>query len=251
MLITEPLFYLCAIPAVLLTGISKGGFGGALGGLAVPLMALAISPVQAAAIMLPVLCLMDWVGLKPYWRQWDSANIRILLPGGLIGVVAGTLSFGLLSENVIRLLIGALAVLFALTNLSGFAASQKPAAPSVPKGVLWSAVSGFTSFLAHAGGPPVMMFLLPQRLDKTVYVATINLFFLVTNAVKLLPYAGLGQFSAANLVTSLLLVPLVPFGVWLGLWLHRRFDQTWFYRIAQIGLLLTGLQLIYVGTSSL
>lgn len=245
MLITDPLFYLCAISAVLLTGISKGGFGGALGGIAVPLMALAISPVQAAAIMLPVLCLMDWVGLKPYWRQWDNANLRIMIPSGLIGIVLGTLSFGLFSENIIRLLIGVLAVLFSLSNLTGFVTHQRPTRPSVAKGVIWSAIGGFTSFLAHSGGPPIMMFLLPQRLDKTVYVATINLFFLVTNAIKLVPYAGLGQFSAENLNTSLLLAPLVPIGVYVGLWLHRRFDQTWFYRITQIGLFLTGLQLIY------
>ncbi|HAQ85773.1 MAG TPA: hypothetical protein DCR78_04955, partial [Pseudomonas sp.] len=108
-----------------------------------------------------------------------------------------------------------------------------------------SSIAGFTSFVAHAGGPPIMMHLLPQQLDKLRYVATINLFFLMTNAIKLIPYAALGQFSRENLLLSLTLAPVVPFGVWAGLWLHKRIDHKLFYRIARLGMLLAGLQLIY------
>jgi len=249
MIITDPLFYAVAIPAVLLTGISKGGFGGALAGVGVPIMALAISPVQAAAILLPVLCLMDVVGVRVYLGKWDSANLKIMLPGALLGIGIGTLTFGMLSEDAIRVLIGAIALAFTLNAWFGFGSRQKPADRSVVKGTFWSAMSGWTSFLAHAGGPPVMVYMLPQRLEKTRYVATVSVFFLFVNAFKLVPYAWLGQFSAANLSTSLVLAPLVPLGVWLGLWLQNRVNTTWFYRISQACLLATGLQLIYQGTS--
>lgn len=247
MLIADPLFYAVAIPAVLLTGISKGGFGSALGGIGVPLMALAISPVQAAAILLPVLCFMDLVGVRVYLGKWDRANLAIMLPGAVLGIAAGTVSFGMLSEDAVRILIGAIAVAFTVHGWLAAGKAQPPAARSVVKGTFWSGVSGFTSFLAHAGGPPAMVYMLPQRLDKTTYVATISVFFAFVNAVKLLPYAWLGQFSAANLGTSLVLAPLVPLGVWIGLWMQRRIDTAWFYRISRLCLFGTGIQLIVQG----
>ena len=242
-------FYLAAIPAVLLTGISKGGFGGALGGLAVPLMALAISPVQAAAIMLPVLCFMDLVGFRVYFGKWDAENLKLMIPASLLGIAVGALTFGFFSEASIRILIGAIAILFTVNSWLGLASRQAPAGRSTPRGALWSGLSGFTSFVAHAGGPPAMVYLLPQQLDKVTYVATINLFFRVVNAVKLVPYAWLGQFSAENLATSLVLAPLVPLGVWLGLLLQKRVNHLVFYRITQACLLLTGLELIYQGAA--
>lgn len=247
MIITDPVFYLVAIPAVLLTGISKGGFGSAFGGISVPLMALAISPMQAAAILLPVLCFMDLVGFRVYYGKWDVANLKIMVPGALAGIAIGALTFGSIQEAQVRVAIGAVAVLFTLNQWLNLASRQAPASRSRVKGGFWAGVSGLTSFLAHAGGPPAQVYMLPQRLDKTTYVATVNLFFMILNLVKLIPYAWLGQFSAANLATSLMLAPLVPVGVKIGLSLQRRASPAWFYRVAQICLLLTGLQLIYQG----
>jgi uncharacterized membrane protein YfcA len=249
-MITDPIFYLLAVPAVLLTGLSKGGFGGALGGVAVPLMAVAISPTQAAAIMLPILCFADIFGLRLYFRKWNTAILKAMIPGALTGVALGALTFGALNEDAIRMLIGAISVIFVLMK-SLAATPAKPATPSMLKGMSLSAASGYTSFVAHAGGPPVMMYLLPQRLDKTTYVATVNIFFLLTNTVKLVPYAWLGQFSSANLIASAILAPLVPLGIWSGYWLKERVSQDMFYRIAQAGLLLTGLQLIYQGAAAI
>jgi uncharacterized membrane protein YfcA len=247
MFISDPIFYLVAIPAVLLMGISKGGFGGAFGGISVPLMALAVSPVQAAAIMLPVLCLTDLVGFRAYYGKWDLSNLKIMIPGALIGIAIGTLSFGMFTEDSIRILVGTIAVAFTLNNWFGFASRQAPAKKSVIKGTFWSGVSGYTSFIAHAGGPPAMVYMLPQRLDKITFVATLNLYFMIVNAIKLVPYIWLGQFSSTNLTTSLVLAPLVPAGVWFGLWLQRRVDHDLFYTIGQAALFLTGLQLIYQG----
>lgn len=246
-MLTDPLFYAFAIPAILLTGISKGGFGSALGGVGVPLLAVAISPVQAAAILLPILCLMDLVGFRAYYRKWDLANLRIMIPGALLGIAFGALTFGIFSESAVRILIGFIAVLFPLNNWLRLASRQAPAGRSRLKGTLWSGLSGFTSFVAHAGGPPAMVYMLPQRLDKVTFVATVSLFFMIVNAVKLVPYALLGQFSSVNLATSILLAPLAPIGVQLGLWLQHRVNHRWFYRITQSCLFITGLQLIHQG----
>jgi uncharacterized membrane protein YfcA len=236
--------FLLGVPAVLLTGISKGGFGGALGGIAVPLLALMMPPTQAAAIMLPILCMADITGLRRFYGKWDLHNLKIMLPGALVGVLIGTLSFGLLSERLIGLLIGGIAIAFFLLNVLNAAAAQAPSSPRMVKGTLLSGIAGFTSFVAHAGGPPIMMFLLPQQMDKVRYVATVNVFFLLTNAVKLVPYALLGQFTSTSLTASLALAPVVVLGVWLGIWLQSRVNHSWFYRIAWAGLLVTGVQLI-------
>lgn len=248
-MITDPYFYLFAFPAVLLTGISKGGFGGALGVVGVPLMALVISPVQAAAIMLPVLCMMDLVGVRAYLGKWDVANLKIIVPGALIGIVLGTVTFGFFSENIIRMSVGVITVAFVLNNLRQVHAGDGPSDQSRTSGTFWSSVSGFTSFLAHSGGPPIMMYLMPQRLEKIVFVGTINAFFFLTNAFKVVAYASLGQFSTQNLTTSLVLAPVVPLGVWLGLLLQQKVNKVWFYRIVQICMLLTGFLLMFQGSA--
>ena len=237
-------FFLFAVPAVLLTGLSKGGFGGALGGIAVPLLALGVAPTQAAAIMLPILCTADLVGLRAYYGKWDVANLKIMLPGALIGVLIGSLTFGMLNERIIGLLIGGIAVAFVLANLIRPPRPNPGMPPAKGTGTLFSTLAGFTSFVAHAGGPPIMMHLLPQQLDKVRYVATINVFFLLTNAVKLVPYTMLGQFTRENLLASLALAPLVPLGVWAGLWLQDKVNHQWFYRIARVGMLVAGIQLL-------
>lgn len=243
-MIADYRFYLVAIPVALLTGVSKGGFGAAMGGIGVALMALILPVPQAAAIMVPILCLSDLFGFRIYLWKWDRQNVRILIPGGLIGIGVGALTLGVLSEPAIRLVVGAIAVVFTLYRVLGAPERQPPTQPSRLKGTFWAAVSGFTSFIAHAGGPPAMIYLLPQRLEKTRYVATANLFFMTMNAAKILPYAALGQFSRTNLATSAALAPLVPLGVWLGLWMHRRVSQVWFYRVVQALLFVTGAHLV-------
>jgi uncharacterized membrane protein YfcA len=246
MIIDDPWFYVAAVPAVLLSGINKGGFGSGLGILSVPLMALAIPPLQAAAILLPMLCLMDLVGVWAYRRRWDLGNLKILLPGAMLGILAGTLTAGVLSDHIIRLLVGLIAGTFAINYYLGFVALE-PRGRHVPAGTFWGATAGYTSFLAHAGGPPLVIYLLPQRLDKTLFVGTTVIFWAVVNYVKLIPYAWLGQFDSENLATALLLCPLAPLGMWLGLRLHRLIPQLLFYRICYALTLLVGLKLVWDG----
>jgi uncharacterized protein len=249
--VENPWFYLLAIPAVLLAGISKTGFGGAFGGLAVPLLSLVISPLQAAGIMLPILCLMDLFGLRAYNQSWDRANLRIILPGAIVGIGLGIVCFDLMNEQAIRIMVGTIAVGFALTSWLELMPSRGRSGVSVEKGAIWSTVSGFTSFVAHAGGPALLVYLLPQKLDKKVFVATSVLFFMVVNYAKILPYWWLGQLSPINLETSLLLLPLAPLGVALGVWAQKRVKEAVFYRVSYALLFITGARLIYDGALKL
>lgn len=243
--VADPLFYLAAVPAVLLAGIGKGGLGG-LGILSVPLIALVAGPVQAAGIMLPILCVMDLFGLWAYRRWWSGALLAVMLPGALIGMAAGTLAFGHLDEDAVRLVIGVLAVGFAGHYWLKRLLSRPEAAaraPSRAAGVFWSGLSGFTSFLAHAGGPPVMVWLLPQRLDRLRLAGTTVVLFGIVNWVKLAPYGWLGQLNAANIGTAVVLSPLAPLGIWMGVRLTRRLNEALFYRLSYAVLLLTGVKL--------
>lgn len=250
-MITDPFFYLLAIPALLIVGIAKGGMGGGIGILGVPLMALAIGPVQAAAIMLPVLLLMDGFALHRWWGRWDLPNLRVIVPGAVAGILLGTFTFRYLSDDHIRVLIGLIAVGFVLGRiaaaLSGGPAITGPRPPRPVSGSVWGALSGFTSFGVHAGGPPINVYLLRQGLDKGAFQATCVIFFAIVNLVKLPPYAWLGQLRIDNLTTALVLSPLAPIGIRLGAWLHDRVDETWFFRFVHASLLVVGVRLIWLG----
>ncbi|WOB07181.1 sulfite exporter TauE/SafE family protein [Piscinibacter gummiphilus] len=245
-LITDPGFYLVAIPAVLLTGLAKSGFLSGFGALAVPLMALSVPVPQAAAIMLPLLLVMDATGLQQLWRQQDRALLRLLVPAGLIGIAVGTALFGVLSGKTVSAVVGALTLLFLAQRLF-FPPQAEAAVPSKPLGFVLGIASGFTSFVSHAGGPPISAYVLPLRLAPITMAATVAVFFGVVNLTKCVPYAWLGLFDMRNLATSLVLMPLAPLGVWLGVGLTRRIDPAWFYRLAYTGMFLAGAKLLYDG----
>jgi len=245
--LTNPMFYLMAIPAVLVTGVSKAGFGGGLGVMAVPLLSLVISPRQAAAIMLPLLCLTDLFGTREFWKKWDANNLKILVPSSLCGVLVGTLLFRLLDTGKVQLVIGLIAVVFSVKFWCSREVTAKAEAPDPVKGGFWGAVAGFTSFVAHAGSPPANVYLLPQRLDKTVFVATSIVFYAFLNYAKLIPYLWLGLFQLDTLQAALVLSPLVPISTRLGRWLNQRLDSRQFYRISYALLFLTGVKLIWDG----
>jgi len=246
-MIADPRFYILAAIAILVTGISKAGFGGALGGLGVPLLSLLIAPAEAAGILLPILCAMDAVGLRYFSRSLDWANLRILLPGALAGIALGTLCFGLLDQAWLLLLVGLIAVGFPLLQWSGLMRQDRPLPPSRSGGLFWSALAGFASFICHYGGPPLLVYLMPQRLEKRLFVGTTVLFFLVVNYIKLVPYYFLGQLRLANIETSLILLPLAPVGVYLGVRLQRHIKTETVYAWANILLFVTGWKLLFDG----
>ena len=248
-MLQDPLFYMMAIPAILIIGISKGGFGGALAVVAVPMLTFAVDPVLAAAILLPVLCTMDLIGVKAYWKQWDMTLIKNLIPAAVVGILLGSLSFHYFNTSAVRLLLGVIAIGFALQYW--FKRSDNKKAPSIFWGRFWSSIAGFTSFVAHAGGPPISVYLLPLKLEKSVYQATTVLFFTLINYIKLIPYFWLGQLNTDNLITSLVLLPLAFVGMYLGIVLHHRIPEQLFYRLAYVFLFITGLKLLWDGITGL
>ena len=229
-------------------GISKSGFGAGFGSLATPLMALAIPVPQAAAIMLPLLLVMDGVGVKALFQKRDRELIRLLLPAGLIGTVIGTLSFGVLSAKAVAGVVGALTLLFLAQRLLF---PPRADAPPPPRwlGFILGIASGFTSFVSHAGAPPVSAYVLPLRLAPITFTATMATFFGVINLSKWIPYAWLGLIDWRNITTSLVLVPLAPVGVWVGVRLVPYVPQVVFYRLVYLGMLLTGIKLLWDGLS--
>ena len=243
-MITEPWFYLVAAVSVLIVGIAKGGLGGGIGVVAVPLMAVFVSPAQAAAIMLPVLMVMDALALRVYWRLWDWPNLRVLLPASLVGTGLGFLTFGYLSPDGLRALVGTVALLYSVHHFVRHAPAQgRP--PHTAAGLFWGTAAGFTSFSIHAGGPPLQAYLLPQRLPRTRFQATSVLFFFWVNWSKVMPYAWLGQLSADNLGISLVLLPLAPLGIFVGRRLHDRVNDAVFFRVVHAALFVIGVKLLY------
>ena len=238
-------FYLTASIGVVLFGISKGGFAGPIAILAIPIMALSMSPVVAAAILLPILLVMDVMAMYIYWNKWDLKNIKIIIPPALFGIIIGALTFKYSSDDSIRIIIGTIAILFIL-----FSIIQKNylfLKPTKTKGIFWSLVGGYTSFLIHSGGTPVNFYLLPQKLNKTVYVSTMTIVFLIINTIKLFPYYYLNQLVVSNLNISLILSPLAPISIYLGYFLHKKVNEETFYFFIYFFLAIAGIKLIYDG----
>jgi uncharacterized protein len=249
-LLTDPWFYLVAVPAVLLYGISKGGFGGAISIVSVPMMALMMPPTQAAAILLPILVVMDALVVKAYWGVFDRRALYLLLPGAMVGVVIGYLSAEVMNEHYMRILIGVLSLLFGMQSLLGLKSfASKAHHPG--SGAVFGALAGFTSFSIHAGGPPFTMYLMPKQLSPLLFAGTAGIFFAVVNLVKLVPYYALDQFTADNLLYSLVLVPLAPLGVKLGHLLVRRSTPSFYYSVTSFCLVLVGAKLLWDGVTAL
>ena len=245
-IITDPFFYGVAVPAVLLLGISKSGFGAGFGSLAVPLMALAVTVPQAAAVLMPVLLLMDLLGIAVFRKDFDKTLLKFLVPFALVGTFIGALLFKLLDAKVVAGMVGAFTLMFLAQRLLF---PPKPDSPPPPRwlGGLLTITSGFTSFIAHAGGPPISAYVIPLRLSPVKYTATMAFLFFIVNLSKWAPYAWLGLLDMRNMSTSLVLLPLVPIGVWIGVRIARRVSPVLFYRLLYGGMFLTGCKLLWDG----
>ena len=245
--ISDLYFYLAAVPAVILVGLSKGGFGGGLALLGVPMMALVISPVAAAAILLPILLAMDAVSLYSWRGVYDRSTLLLLVPAGVAGILIGWAMAAHMSDAHVRLIVGVVAVAFVANYFLQGKRRDEPRLHNRLAGLFWGACAGFTSFIAHAGGPPFQFYVLPLRLDPKLFAGTAVVFFAIVNAIKVVPYLALGQFSATNLATSVVLMPLAPLSTLGGVWLVKRMPIDVFYKISYLTVLVVGVKLIWDG----
>lgn len=250
MILTDypPIFWVFAVIAIIMLGISKAGFGAGAAVLGTPLLSVAIPVIDAAALLLPLLIICDIFSILHYRNRFDRQCLKVLLPGALTGIALGAFFFGFFRGNqqILKTGIGLLAIGFVLYQIAknSFYTLHQNRKPEGIEGAFWGCISGFTSTLAHAGGPPVMMYLLPQKLPKDLFVGTTVIFFAAMNVTKLIPYQYLGLLKVGNLLTILILSPLTYLGVVLGIYLNKRFNDIWFNRVIYTLLLLSGLQLI-------
>ena len=248
-IITEPEFYAVAVPAVLFLGLSKGGLSG-LSMAATPLLALYLPPLEAAALLLPVLICQDAISVWVYWREISIRNLEVLLPGAALGMGLAWLFAAHMPDDAIRILIGltALAFVFYVWLRVGRAARKEC---TVLGGLFWGAVSGFASFASQGGAPPFQVFTLPQRMPKMVFVGTTAVFFAAVNVMKIVPYFMLAQFSTKNMLTSAALLPIAVAANFAGIWLVRTVPTAQFYRLTYILLFVLGVVLSWQGAEHL
>ena len=249
-MLTLDLWFFCvAGPAVIFAGVSKAGFGSGAAFAAATVLALVVEPGLALGIMLPLLMLIDVASLKPYWGKWSLPDVKLLMLGGLPGVALGAALYSVASADVLRLLIGAVSVGFVLWQFSLARGLVKIAQTRMPDraGLILGTVGGFTTFISHAGGPPVAMFLLTRGLSKTQYQATTVLLFWVLNIAKFVPYAFLGLFTAQTFLANLVLAPFALLGTWIGVRAHHILPERVFFAITYALLSVTGAKLIWDG----
>jgi uncharacterized protein len=255
--ITDPLFYLLAVPSVILLGLGKGGFAG-LGMISVPLLTLSVPTLQGAAILVPILITQDAISVWNYRRAWSAWNLKALIPGSILGMGAGTLFASYVSNAAIEFAVGLIGLSFVLYRWLGkflwpglAHAAEKPSRPHPALGIFWGSLAGFMSLLVNVGAPPYQIHILPQRLDKLTFVGTTVIFFAFMNLMKVPSYFLLGQFSARNFATSIALLPLAVAANFFGIWLVRRTPTEPFYRITYLLMFGISLALIWQGAASL
>ncbi|MEO0486213.1 MAG: sulfite exporter TauE/SafE family protein [Pseudomonadota bacterium] len=245
------LFFAVAIPAVIFAGISKGGFGSGASFVASAILALIMPPELALGMMLPLLMLIDVGSLPTYWKKWNWSDCRRLLIGSVAGVAIGIVVFGFANSNVIRFLIGVIALAFVAWQLAKARGlvPQPKSQLGTRAGIFAGSVAGFTSFVSHAGGPPLAVYLLSQKLNKTTYQASTVLVFWAINVMKFVPYSFLGAFTTDTWWAVLMLAPVALFGTWLGVKAHRLVPERLFFAITYVLLTATGLRLIWTALS--
>ncbi len=238
----EVAFYLLAGLAAFTVGLSKGGLP-MVGMLGVPLLALSISPIVAAALLLPIYVLSDAFGLYVYRHAFDRRNLAILIPATTLGIGIGWATASITSERLVTLIVGVIGLSYCINALVKRGGGEtRPA--DIPRGVFWGTITGFTSFVSHSGAPPYQMYVLPQRLDKMTFAGTSTILFAVVNAVKLVPYWALGQFTAGNLKVAALLAPVAVAGTFLGFRLVKIIPEKAFFRFVEVALAVVSVKLI-------
>jgi uncharacterized membrane protein YfcA len=240
------LFLICGGLAAIFIGLSKGGVP-MIGMLGVPVMALAMSPLRAAALLLPIYVITDMFGLLAYRRQFSVRNLAILVPAAIIGIGIGWATASVVSDSFVRLLVGLIGLAYCLDLWRKRRRDLPPKPADVPRGLFWGALTGFTSFVSHSGAPPYQMYVMPQRLSKLVFAGTSTILFAIVNAVKLVPYWALGQLNSENLPTAAALFPVGIAATFAGVRIVRILAEERFFQLVTIGLFLISAKLTYDG----
>nr|CAA6805081.1 MAG: FIG00761799: membrane protein [uncultured Thiotrichaceae bacterium] len=243
-LLHQPLLFGLLLLAAFIVGMSKGGLS-TLGMLAVPILSIFMSPLLAAVLLLPIYILSDVVGVYLYRHEFSRENIKLLIPAGLCGVVLGWATASIVSDQVVSLLIGMMGVTFCLYSWFVKKADAPVSQPSLGKGMFWGTLTGFTSFITHAGGPPFQIYVLPQKLPKMVFAGTVTVVFAVINMAKVIPYYSLHPQTMDTFKVALVLLPAAAIGTAAGRFITERLPTKWFFRFVQVALFLVSVRLVW------
>lgn len=243
-------FWACAIIATLLVGASKGGLPG-VGVLGVPVLAQAVSPVVAAGLLLPLLVVSDWYGLWMYRKNFNVRVIKLMVVTGAIGILIGWATAHITNDAIVKLIVGLIGLFYCGDAVLKSKREVKPATENIPRATFWGSLAGFTSFVAHAGGPPYQMYVLPLKLDKMTYAGTTTIVFAIINLLKLPPYWILGQINLGSLEICARLTPVALFGAFAGYHLTRLLPEKLFFRLVEAALFLLSVKLIWDGIAAL
>ena len=250
-MITDPWFYAFALPIVFFVGVSKGGFLTGTGVLGVPLLSPIVPATMAAGILLPLLMVMDVVGVWSYRRTFDTAHLMAILPGAMIGTAIGWATAAWVTDADIKIIIGIIGLAFLSYNLFLKAWAMPHHPPGSRMGVVLGTIAGFTSFISHAGGPLVQIYLQPQKLAPAIFAGTSVMCFAVINAIKVIPFLNLGLITTRSLMTDLALLPIAIVAALCGVWLAKRVPQEPFYAVANGCLAVVSVELIREGVATL
>ena len=242
-MLQNPMLFAMLGLAAFLIGLSKGGLP-AVAMLSVPIMSLTMSPLKAAALLLPIYILSDMVSVWLYRKEFSMENVKTLIPAGILGVLIGWATAAIVSDRMVSLLIGVMGITFCLYTWTKKKSTLPPKAPNLPKGIFWGTLAGFTSFVSHAGAPPFQVYILPQQLPKMVFAGTGTIVFTVINLAKVIPYSTLYPYTKSTLKVAACLLPIAVVGTVVGKFLIERLSEKWFFLAVQIALFLISIRLI-------
>ena len=238
------LFFLAVVPAIVLYGIAKSGLGGSISLISVPLMTLVMPLTQALAIILPILIFSDMVAVYRFRKEFDFGTLKLIVPFAAIGIFIGSLTFSHFSEDILKFIVGLMGFLFTAHYFLFKKNKEEKSTKNFLKGGICSTIAGFTSFCVHAGGTPTSIYLLPLRMKKEIYVGTRIIFFTFVNLIKLPFYLHLSMLNLQTFKQSMILLPLAIFGIYIGYRILKIIDETLFYNILYILILVTSSKLI-------
>jgi uncharacterized protein len=243
-------FWGFAVLATFLVGASKGGLPG-VGVLGVPVLAQVTSPVVAAGLLLPLLVISDWYGLWMYRKNFDLRVIKLMVVTGTLGILAGWAAASITNDNIVKLIVGIIGLSYFVDALVKRNREVMPAPENIPLATFWGSLAGFTSFVAHAGGPPYQMYVLPLKLDKMTYAGTTTIVFAIINFLKLPPYWLLGQINIASLEICAWLAPVALVGAFAGFYFTKILPEKIFFRLVEVALFALSIKLLYDGIGGL
>lgn len=239
-------FWIIAGLAAYLMGLSKGGVP-MIAILAVPLLSLFMDPALAAGLLLPIYITTDMYAVYLFRNAFSLRNLKILMPAGACGVGLGFLAVSYVPGDAIKLLVALIAVSYLIYSLRRrFSKQEFPTKPAdIPRGLIWGGLSGLTSYISHAGGPPYQAYVLPQRLDKLTYLGTTTIFFSAVNLLKVPPYIVAGQITWDSFGQAVWLIPCALAGAWSGARIARVLPERVFFLLVEIALAVVSVKLFW------